>query len=121
MPTLQRNLQIANASMKAVSGSSAGISKRNGAIRTMFIWKLGGGKKNARNKACRRASVFSHIQQWLREKIVGKPSRNAKKSVPRSAESNGGDNHAEEAKDRLGWKHTHNPDYSQGAQEAAQT
>src|ERR1700739_4442675 len=108
--------------MRVASGSNAGHSRRNGVTRTMCISRLVNEKKNARSRVCRRASAFSHIQPSPRKKIAGKPSRSARKSAPRSATGSGVENnHAEETKDRLGWKHACNPDNAQGAEEAAET
>jgi hypothetical protein len=70
-------------------GSSVERLRRIGATRTMSISRLDGEKKNARSRVCRHAWVFSHIQPWPRKRIAGRPSKSAKKSAPRSAESNG--------------------------------
>src|SRR5580704_3806480 len=116
----QRNWQIANDSMKAAFGGSVGSSRRNGATRMMFKSGFNNERKNAKKKDSRLVSVYSHIPQWPTKNEYGRPSRSGRKarhdgSKVKVEESD----HGEETEDRVGRKHPHSADHSQGKKEAA--
>jgi len=46
-------------------------------------------RKKVRTRVCRRALAFSHLRRWLRKSSAGKPSKSARKNLPRSVASSG--------------------------------
>src|SRR5215470_6556087 len=84
MPISPRNWPMASVSTKAVSGNSAGISRRNGETRMTFMSTSNGVRKIARGRDCHHVSAFSLIPRLPKKNGAGKLDK-SKTSAPGNA------------------------------------